>query len=217
MANCCFYDMRVVGKKKDLDRLYKIMNYDDDVFYIYRVRDIAKMGEIKPYKDDLYIMDLSGEVAWSSYDWIHSIMELRVNENKGLNFNMLYTNLRFLSGLLDLGIEWTTEENGCGFAEHYAVCKGELICEQTCDYSEPWYEVSDDESLGDMLYDIEHTYESWLKPEEMVMLIEKAKESLEKDRVFSMSIGGFKSEFNPDDIWNGEVKELKQNSYHIFE
>ena len=47
MSNDCFYQMKAVSKTKDaLEKLEKILNYKDEDYYIYRVKDAEAFDEI---------------------------------------------------------------------------------------------------------------------------------------------------------------------------
>ena len=63
MANCCAYDMRVVGKSKEaVLRMGKILGYEDPEFFLYRVMDMTQHDK-KPIKDgDYWRVDFGSEV-----------------------------------------------------------------------------------------------------------------------------------------------------------
>lgn len=72
MPNWCEYDMCAVAKNREtLERLIRIMNYEDDEYYIYRVNQ-ATAGDIEQ-EDDLYTVRIMGFVAWSCGSWFDRV------------------------------------------------------------------------------------------------------------------------------------------------
>jgi hypothetical protein len=151
MANCCEYEMMIVGKTKEsIERLVKIMKYEDPEFFIYRVFNVEVCEEPNQgYQSDLWVMKIFGDVAWSAESWINS------PSNKENKFNGAYfTNLPHLCKELDIGVEIYTKEEGVGFQEHYVINNsGELVSSEC----EDWYCEYDE--YGDFLSEeggIEH-------------------------------------------------------------
>jgi hypothetical protein len=151
MANCCEYEMMIVGKTKEsIERLVKIMKYEDPEFFIYRVFDVEVCEEPNQgYQSDLWVMKIFGDVAWSAESWIKS------PPNKENRFNGAYfTNLLHLCKELDIGVEIYTKEQGCCFQEYYLVNnKGELVSDEY----EDWHcEYDDDGNILSEEGGIEH-------------------------------------------------------------
>lgn len=64
MPNWCSYTMKAVSKSKDaLDRLIKIMTYEDKEYYIYRCASVGVSDEVQ--EGDYFVAMVYGDVAWS--------------------------------------------------------------------------------------------------------------------------------------------------------
>jgi len=74
MANCCWYEMVAVAPKKEtLERLIKIMNYEDDEYFIYRCRSCSSDEIVFDEKSNLYYVGIQGDVAWSCEKWFETV------------------------------------------------------------------------------------------------------------------------------------------------
>lgn len=154
MANNCFYSMRLVSKDKDvLKRVYDILNYTDDEYFIYRVfnADInaQKVDEAIEKIGDFFSLDVFGDVAWGISQWFGSyehkdnklVKGYEKDENGNQNYEKPiygtahYISLDFLCKKLGFGVEVWGQEGGMGF-ETYAICNrnGEISTE-TKDWS----------------------------------------------------------------------------------
>lgn len=214
MANCCFFDLTALGKKEDLERLFRIMKYEDDEYYIYRVRDVEMYG-LSEWKDDLYSMQLVGDVAWASELWVGDGSYGKKNEKSG----KIYTSMTHLSEILDLAIEWYTEEEGCGFAEHIAVCRGKILEVDTVDLSCPSFEIGDKDNYRDgtkeeIIEYITETYKEELG-DDFDEFIENVDEILTGSGYIYMRIGGYDPVIDEDALWNGESRHVEGTVYYI--
>lgn len=139
MANDCCGTMRVVAKdKRAIDRFEKIMQYEDDEFFCYRVFEFERTSTSK--EGDLWVVDFSIDVAWSSHTWFHDkdkpgehIIKgyyktevtlpsgeaiIRDDWNNPIYGTAHYTSVKHLCKVLGIGVELWTTEPGCGFEEH---------------------------------------------------------------------------------------------------
>lgn len=211
MANCCFFNLTALGKKENLDRLYRIMKYEDGEYYLYRVRDVEVIS-FKEWKNGLFEMILSGDVAWSSEPWINS-ERYGVKDKDGCEF----TSMTHLSEVLDLAIEWYTE--GDDFAEHMAVCKGRITEEDGVDLSDPSYEVGDKEDYRDgtkedIIEDITDYYKDDLG-DGFNDFIKKVEEALDKTGYVYIHIGGYDQVVDNDALWNCENRHVERSTWYV--
>lgn len=163
MANDCCGDMVVVSKSKDaIERFYRIMNYNDEEFFCYRVRGFDSVSDIERDADGYYRARYTCDSAWSSQNWYEDDddptrllhlgyeTEERVNsegkkytiENfeKPIYGTAHYTSITHLCKVLGLGVEMWSTEPGCQF-EEYATCDHNGNYEYTCeDYEEKYPE-----------------------------------------------------------------------------
>lgn len=161
MANDCCGTMRVVSKSKEaIDRFERIMRYNDDEFFCYRVFQFDKRNE---YRDgEFYCADFYTDVAWGSSKWFYDedspgdLIVLGYENNdwsKPIHGTAHYTSVTHLAATLKFGVELWTTEPGCGFAEH-ATCtsEGEFRYE-----TEEYTETYPKDENGDEDYDEEPT------------------------------------------------------------
>ena len=137
MPNLCDYDMRVEGKKDNVEKLLRIMKYEEPI-HMYRIFS-AEIYDSKRKSEDVYVVSICGDCAWSVYVCM-------------LEGNSCYyqgepdgTSLLQLTKELNLKIEIFSSEPGIGFQEHYFIDKGKLIVDEEADYNEFWF---DEENLS---------------------------------------------------------------------
>lgn len=133
MANNCFYDMRITGKKKSVEEMIRIIQGVGEFKYdsIGRVFDccIVDDEQLKSAnEDDVVSVDVCGDCAWS----IESSM--LVNDSR----NLLTETKR-----LNLVIEAYSSEPGIGFQEHILVALGAMYVDECVDYSAYWVQEFD--------------------------------------------------------------------------
>ena len=151
MPNYCSYTMCAVSKdKKKLERLLKIMNYKDNVYYIYRCFGADSETDITTTdnytgNEPLYKVKIFGDVAWSCYKWFETEenkqdkVVLRYDGANIIYGNAHYITLDILCKKLGIGIELFSEEPGCCFQEHYHVNhKGEILTSDCVEWHEIW-------------------------------------------------------------------------------
>jgi hypothetical protein len=144
MANDCWYSMVAVAPKKEtLERFIKIMNYEDEEYFIYRCRSSSPNEIVFDEKSNLYYVGIQGDVAWSCERWFETV------ENKNeliANGTAHYITLDLLCQKLNFGLEVFAEESGCCFQEHHTVYhSGEHYGE-----SEEWHEEWCDEDGNEL-------------------------------------------------------------------
>lgn len=147
MANDCCGFMRVASKSKEtIERFERIMKYNDDEYFCYRVFQFDRNSDIE--KDgDLFYADYFTDVAWGSNRWFYDEDEPDNLIHKGYENNDCdkpiygtahYTSITHLSKILAFGVELWTYEPGCGFAEH-AICNSAgMFSYETADYIEEY-------------------------------------------------------------------------------
>lgn len=122
MPNICNFDMKVSGKKKDIERLYKMLNYDESEKYrFYRVFECFYTYEedLEDVSDDECVSTfISGECAWS-------VKNCMLAESSDEYEHL--TSIDKVSKELDLLIEIVSEERGFNFTEHYVIDNGEIL------------------------------------------------------------------------------------------
>lgn len=180
MANDCCFTMKVVAKNKDtIDRLKKIMNYDDNEYCMYRLRSDTNVYD--EHEDgDYFVAMMDGDSAWSCDPLFHhgdnpdlhlkeyvkdekgNLIDLGNDENgkwKGYKENDLpphFTDLVYLSKKLDFGCELWCNEPGCCFAQHIGCDhNGNIFVDETGKY-EYVYPTND---KGEPDYDADPTEE----------------------------------------------------------
>lgn len=212
MANCCFFDLTALGKKENLDRLYRIMKYEDGEYHLYRVRQVEVIS-FKEWKDGLFEMKLYGDVAWSSEPWINS----EGYGKKGEKTGTIFTSMTHLSEVLDLAVEWYAE--GDDFEEHMAVCKGKITEEDGVDKSDPSYEIGNEEDYRDgtkedIIEDITDYYKDDLG-DDFDDFIKKVSETLDWAGYVYIRIGGYDHIVDNDALWNGENRHVNRSTWYV--
>lgn len=128
MPNICNFDMKISGKKKDIERLYKMLNYDEfEKYRFYRVIECFYTYEedLEGVDDNEYISTfISGECAWS----VGTCMLIE----DAYKYEYL-TSIDKVSKELDLLIEIVSEERGFNFTEHYVIDNGEILVNECND------------------------------------------------------------------------------------
>lgn len=135
MPNLCDYDMRVEGKKDDIEKLHRIMKFKDEV-HMYRIFS-ADVYDLEKKNEDIYVASICGDCAWSVYVcMLEGPFCYYQGEQEG-------TSLLQLSKALNLKIEVYSSESGFGFQEHYYIERGELKVNEEKDYGEFWFDEDD--------------------------------------------------------------------------
>ena len=213
MANCCFYDMEVIGNKVDIERLISIMKYEDSEYYLYRIREV-EVADIEEWKNGLHVAHIFGEVAWSSEPWIECESFGTIDED-----GRIFTSMMTITKELNLAVEWFTEECGNCFAEHFAVCKGKITARDYAYLSEPSYEVGDKEDYRDgtkeeILEEITESHRDELG-DDFDEFIEQVKGALDRTGYVYIRIGGYDPVFDLDALWDGKDVHKESTPFYV--
>ena len=155
MANNCLYSMKAVSASRDaLDRLVKIMKYEDPEYCLYRVFSAEAYNAEK--KGDLNAIYIDGDVAWSPDPWFNPTQWTVENDGKteppdadGKRRTVRMVTFRELCPILGIGVEVFGSEVGCEFQCHQACSPdGRIIVDDTERYTEEW-EDEDGNPLDD--------------------------------------------------------------------
>jgi len=169
MANDCCGTMRVVAKDKSvLERIFKIMQNEDEEFILAKNRGTIEMTPIKQ-DGEFFTCDMDVDGAWDCSEFLYHeddpkklkcISQTYVPEKKDYVCEYgtaHYTNLPHLAKLLGFGFEAFTTEPGCGFCEHWSGnSEGEFDydkAEYSLEYpegedGEPDYDAEPEEEIG---------------------------------------------------------------------
>lgn len=142
MANNCEYAMQLVSKDKNvLKKMYDILNYKDNDYFIYRVFDVyinaQTVDEAIEKYDTLFTLEVFGDVAWDISQWFSTkeMIEEKIingydNNNEPIYGSAHYITLDLLCKKLGVGVEVWAQEPGCCF-EGYATSnmRGETYVE----------------------------------------------------------------------------------------
>ena len=177
MANECYFLLKAVSRKKEvLERLVKLMNYEDpEGLFVYRVRDISTDKPPSEEAGGFWSVEFSGDVAWSDHYWFHDYYTETDEMMRRVGFpeealhrdpddEKMRKNFRIFPQLCKdwgFGVESWTEELGCQFQGH-TVCtaEGKLVRDEELPYSkdEHGHPEKGYEGFGDGWGD-------WLPPE----------------------------------------------------
>lgn len=132
MPNICEFNMKVIGKDKNVSEFLEMLTDYDLPKHFWRVFDdtltVTKHPDDSKDETTAYI---SGDCAWSIYacmtDEEHSYAADHPEEG---------TSLQKESERLSLSIEVFSWAPEMGFSEHFAYQNGETLAEETCDYGE---------------------------------------------------------------------------------
>lgn len=153
MANICCFVMRVKGKKENVLKFQRIitrdrtgMDVDDEIFAeeiskcFYKWIEECNVYNEKETKDGEYVIEMSGDCAWS-------VSTAMLSNGTGIY------NIEDLSQDLKLKIEVYSEEYGIGFQEHYFFDNGNQLIDEICtDAFEFYIENEDDLKEVNELY-----------------------------------------------------------------
>lgn len=161
--------MKVVAKDKAvLERVFKIMQNEDEEFILAKNRGTNEMYSIKE-ENGFFSCDMDVDGAWDCSEFLYheddpkklKVVEQVYNPEKkdyDCKYGTAhYTNLPHLAKLLGFGFEAFTTEPGCGFCEHW--CGNHLgefdydKAEYSLEYpegedGEPDYDAEPNEEIG---------------------------------------------------------------------
>lgn len=150
MANDCIGTLKVVAKDKGaLKRVFKILNYEDEEFFLSRCRECSAPSD--PYEENgFWVQDFEVDGAWNCGRFFATdekidekrILDYEKDANGKRDFNNpIYgtahlTNLCAVAKALDCGFELYASECGCCFWEHYSANhNGDLVVAESGDYN----------------------------------------------------------------------------------
>ena len=218
MANDCWYQMSAVGPKENLERLIRIMKYEDPKLYIYRVFSVEMNSDIEPVGDGRYIVYLAGDVAWGISSWLDDVSHVCHNDKR------LYVTLRFISDLLHIDFEIQAEESGCAFQQHCAIVNGEVKVYQDCN----WFDLYFDKNtyfkpkdvineLNDIIMRYDDIKKAICKDDNHKKMVDEIYKYYGKYDYLSIELGGYgRDRVVEDDIVDGDVDEWEVNPYEII-
>jgi len=162
MANDCLYEMKIRGSKKAITRVVKCLNtyYDYDEGkpkhrHFFRVFECVNEDEFVDNKDGTFTKYVFGYCAWSvnsamidkgKHSYYHYLKE---------EFHDIFMGTTLAEQSRDCVIEVFSEEEGCGFSEHYIFDHGTCECDNCVEISPVGYD-----SNGNITHDIDwETYD----------------------------------------------------------
>ncbi len=178
MANDCEYQMTAVSRSREaLDRLVRIMNYEDSEYFIYRVFDAELREDIEETGDGFHVARIDGDVAWSCESWFEREERFdSIHEATGAH----YITLDLLCRRLGIGVEVYGQEPGMGFQEYHKCTHAGEVFSDCADWSEEWC----DEEGNELSYPIEkgglEDYGEESSPEEIYGLYEPSEVAMSR-------------------------------------
>lgn len=135
MANVCSCEMRVVGKKENVEEFIRMMEWKDE----FKDKGLGRVFEVTVYdmealKEDYVSYSIDLDCAWS-------IKTALVERPIGLESE---------TKRLKLALEAYSCECGFSFQEHYLVVNGKILCDECKDWNEYDINVLDEKELQDI-------------------------------------------------------------------
>lgn len=212
MANNCWYDMEAVSKSKDaLERLVRIMKYEDPEFYLYRVFS-AEEGDIEQ-DGEFYTLQIMGDVAWAAVNWVNcGDYPYDIRRETGAHF----TDLQTVCRTLGVAVEILTEECGCQFSEHIAVdAEGNLAANESCFCAQ--YCCDSAERRGEITKAILRDYDGMPRAE-ILGILNEVLDTTDRDRwqEICIDVGGYVDDWaSPAELYAGDVREWKDRGVEL--
>ena len=148
MPNYCDYEMKVIGKKEDIQRLLNCLQADynyragkPEHKHFFRVFEAEEAGTAKDNGNGTYTQYIYGYCAWSVWSCMmegRSTYYSDCKEHYGEDF-MGTTLVEQSQGLT---IEVFSEEPGMEFSEHYIFKNGECVCNEETKIAQGGYTKS---------------------------------------------------------------------------
>lgn len=141
MANNCWYQMRIAGRKESVEQFIAMLSGEAPI-RLGRVFSVNKDEPFTPYPGNRSIgyADISGDCAWS----------IRESMLPGNNPN--YT-LATEAKRLGLVVEGYSSEPGNQFQEHVLINKGDILTFDCVDYEEYFVEDMSEAQLAELCQD----------------------------------------------------------------
>lgn len=172
MPNYCDYEMRVQGKKENVEEFVKVIKtdyqYDNEGNckceagrHLWRVFEAD--SDIVDIEDGLAVASIWGYCAWSVFSCMFDGDGTYQHDRP----DGCGTTLPIESENLGLEIEVYSKEPGMCFMEHYYIDNGEITTDECIDYTEYYiseYETKEEaeEELGIIISDYEWEHEDYI-------------------------------------------------------
>jgi len=140
MPNYCNYNMKVTGRKPDVNRFLSILKYEDKEYALSRIFEADKYKSTR-YKNTEFVSSyITGYCAWSCsstmLDGLGSYYATYGNfQNDGAPRR---SHLKELTKLLDIVVELYSDESGMCFQEHILVSRGDIIIDDCVDWTDSY-------------------------------------------------------------------------------
>lgn len=133
MANNCEYTMRITGRKKNIEELIRMMQWEGEYAHdglggVFSCEIADEVPLELAEADDVISVDVCGDCAWSVKS------ALRKTSSK---------NLEGETKRLNLVVEAYSSEPGNQFQEHVLIDRGDVIIDECIDYEEHWVQEYD--------------------------------------------------------------------------
>lgn len=147
MANNCFYQMRIAGKKESVEQLIAMLSGEAPVS-LGRVFSADTEEPFTPYLSNRSIgyADISGDCAWSIKEAMLSPRNPSVT-------------LATETKRLGLVVEAFSSEPGNQFQEHILINKGDILTFDRVDYQEYYLELMSEKQLAELCQEQDLTRE----------------------------------------------------------
>ena len=162
MPNYCNYEMKIKGRKENVDKFASYVkadysydeiineNNDKEAVYkeltadkhFYRILEACIIDEEIFENGDSEVI-ISGYCAWSILSCMTDDFGSYYKKNEEL-VNHKGTHLVEATKELDVVVEIFSEEPGMGFMEHYLVDRGNMVVGECVDYEEEYDEETDE-------------------------------------------------------------------------
>lgn len=143
MANNCYYEMMICGRRQDCREWLRRMRSDDEPNHFWRMyKDLVfydKSGD-----DENFSMKIAGECAWSLETCCRAS-----GYSKGIDLFAVNTKE------LNIVMEAYSQEEGMGFQEHYYYDKGECKIAECVDWEYVTYDPLDYNSFDEFITECE--------------------------------------------------------------
>lgn len=170
MPNYCDYEMRVVGKKENVEEFTKVMTANYDYYKMEFSYDRHMGGRVfeantwafEKMDNDVWAAMIDGYCAWSVHSCMFDGGHTYYNDLKSIyKEKCRSTTIPIEAERLDLGVEVFSKECGMGFQEHYIVRKGEITTDECVDYIEYYVEEYNTKEEAEKELEIEISDEEW--------------------------------------------------------
>ena len=161
MANICGFSMKVIGTEENIEKFIDMIKQKGTVWMGRGA--VVDFTDIEELENGKYSCQIDGDTKWSvKASLVGDAIRMRTELDKWyFGDDVDKTKLTFITlyeacEQLKLDMEVYSEEPGCGFQEHYVFADGQLVTEETTDYTEEYNEETDKwESSGGFVWDFE--------------------------------------------------------------